>query len=92
MNEFYKEDLKPPYKKESKQYNVIVDSIVKLRTRFSSKDLYKTANRKLDKGEKLEWNKMQGTLGVLIKANLIYYQIDDNYKIYLELTSKNTVK
>lgn len=88
MNEFYQSCINPPYKTDSEKYNLIVDAIINFRKDFSSKDIFKTVNRKLKKNDKLEWQKLQDTIRVLIKNNLIEYHINENRKFSIQLTQK----
>lgn len=93
MNNFYQTCLNPPYKTDSEKYNLIVETIYKFRKGFSSNDIFKTVNRKLDKNNKLEWHKFQDTLRVLVKHNLIEYHFEKGQNAFsLQLTQKTTVK
>ena len=73
MNKFFSSHIKTPYATDTEEYQLIIEAMNKFR-HFDSVDIFKTVNKKLPRGAKLDRNKLNDTLRVLLRLKLISYR------------------
>lgn len=72
MNKYFSDHIKTAYPTDSEEYQLIIEEMNKFNL-FETPDIMKAVNNRLPKGSKLDREKLNDTLRVLVRLKLIRY-------------------